>query len=72
MKKIKKAEIIWICVVALFYILYNFPGIPKYGDSSGMIKHALFTIIPLWISLFLGQGFMNKLYVLREEDEDVK
>ncbi len=67
--KISKAEKIWLIAVIVFYALYNFPFFPVYGDSNGLIFHGLFTLIPLWICVFVGVYFVNKSQPLRDEKE---
>ena len=52
--KITKTEKIWLALTVIFYVLYNFPGIPGYYDPKGLIIHALLTVLPLWIVVYVG------------------
>lgn len=52
--KLTKAEKIWIAVVVIFYILYNLPFFPKYYMPKATIVHAIVTIIPLWVAIYVG------------------
>ena len=63
--KITKTEKIWIIVTAFFYILYILP-IPAYGDSTGMFIHAALTIVPLWLSVYIGLHRVYKIYRLKK------
>ncbi len=58
--KISKMEKIWLFTVVLFFVLYNLPGVPAYGDSKGMLIHGVVTIIPLWIAVYIGMIVINK------------
>ena len=44
--KLTKTEKIWITVVAIFYILYNIPGIPPHGEAIPTFIHAALTVLP--------------------------
>jgi len=52
--KSKCSEYWWLGLVVLFYILYNLPGVPKYGDVGGALRHALLTLVPLWVIIYFG------------------
>lgn len=71
--KITKFEKIWLVLTVIFYILYNLPGVPKYGDGNGTIIHALLTVLPIWILGYYGMYKINRIYELREDpDEEEK
>ena len=63
--KITKTEKIWLVAVIAFYICYNLPFVPPYGHAKGAIIHGLVTLIPLWISIYLGLYKVCKIYKLR-------
>ena len=64
--KITKTEIIWLALTVLFYVLYNFPGIPGYYDARGLIIHALLTVVPLWICVYVGLHKVLRKYRLKK------
>lgn len=67
--KITKMEKIWILLTAIFYVLYNLPGVPKFGDQVGAMVHALLTVVPLWIIVFVGTAKVYKIYALKDDDK---
>lgn len=70
-KPYKKTEKIWLGLVILFYVLYNLPGVPAYGDSKGAIIHGLLTIVPLWIVVYWGLFKLNNQRKLRDVHDPV-
>lgn len=64
--KITKTEKIWLFAVILFYVLYNLPYVPAYGDSKAMLIHAACTIIPIWIAVYVGLAKVYKTYKLKK------
>lgn len=52
--KLTRTEIVWLALTLLFFVLYNLPGLPAYGDARGLIVHALATVVPLWICVYWG------------------
>jgi hypothetical protein len=64
--KITKVEKIWLSVVIFFYIAYNLPFIPAYKDAQGTLIHALITLIPLWISIYVGLWKVCRIYRLKD------
>lgn len=64
--KITKTEKIWLLVVTAFYLLYNLPYVPAYGDSKAMFIHAGLTVIPIWIAVYVGLGKVYKVYKLKK------
>lgn len=52
--KFTKAEKVWLITVILFYVLYNLPFVPAYDSAIGTLIHGLLTLIPLWISVYVG------------------
>ena len=70
--KITKAEKIWLTVVVILYCLYNFPGIPAFGDEQGLIIHGLLTVVPLWIATYAGMYIITKKNKLRDGGSESK
>ncbi len=66
--RITKAEKIWLALIVLFYALYNIPFFPAYGDAAGCIIHGALTIIPLWIVVFVGYPYINRIYKPKDND----
>lgn len=52
--KLKKSEKLWLIAVIGFYFLYNIPHFPAYGDTHGTLIHAVLTLIPLWVFVYVG------------------
>lgn len=67
--KITKTEKVWILLTVIFYVLYNLPGVPSYGDKVGTMLHAALTLIPLWVIVFLGTARVFKIYQLKENNK---
>jgi hypothetical protein len=67
--KLLKSEKLWIAAVATFFVLYNLPGVPAYGDARGLLIHALVTVLPLWIAVYVGLEKMGKVWQLRDEEQ---
>lgn len=63
--KITKTEKIWLLAVTVFYLLYNLPYVPAYGDPKAMFIHAGLTIVPLWIAVYVGLVKVYKIYKLK-------
>ena len=68
--KLTKTEKSWITVVAIFYILYNIPGIPPYGEAIPTFIHAALTVLPLWIAVYIGLSRVYKIYKLRDDADE--
>ena len=66
--KITKTEKIWLGAVILFYILYNLPFVPAYGHAKATILHAIITLIPLWVAIYVGLVKVCRIYRLRDDD----
>lgn len=72
----KLTEKWWLALVVLFYLLYNIPYFPEYGDSPAALWHGALTLIPLWIIIYIGLFRLNRLRQLdteaiyREFDEE--
>lgn len=64
--KITKVEKIWLSLTVVFFVLYNLPCIPGYGDARGLILHALLTVLPLWICIYVGLFKIMKTYRLKK------
>lgn len=64
--KLTKTEKIWLFLTVLFYVLYNIPGIPGYYDTKGLIIHALVSVVPLWICVYVGLFKVLKQYKLKK------
>jgi len=65
--KVTKAEVIWLVLTIIFYVLYNLPGVPAYYDQVGAMVHAIVTVGPLWVVVFVGTKIVYKKYELRKE-----
>lgn len=57
-----KTEIRWLIAVVVFYVLYNLPFVPSYESPIGTLVHALLTLIPLWISVYVGLIKVSRSY----------
>lgn len=64
--KITKTEKIWLSAVVLFYVCYNLPFVPAYGHAKATIIHALITLIPLWIAIYVGLVKVCRIYHIRD------
>lgn len=64
--KITKTEKIWLGTVLLFYVLYNLPFVPAYGHAKATLIHSAITLIPLWISIYVGLVKVCRIYRLRK------
>lgn len=64
--KITKTEKIWLGLTVLFYVLYNLPGVPGYNNAHGLIIHALLTVVPLWICVYVGLFKVLRKYRLKK------
>lgn len=62
----KLTEKWWLFLVVLFFVLYNLPGIPPYGNSRAALIHGGLTIIPLWITIYAGLFILFKQRRLKE------
>jgi len=67
--KISKNERIWLIVVVVLYILYNFPGFPAYGQPVATVVHGVITVVAIWIAVYIGLGKVYKEYPLKEEED---
>lgn len=67
--KVTKTEKIWLLLTVVFYILYNLPGVPPYGQAVPTIVHGLLTVLPLWVIVYIGLARVYKIYTLREDEE---
>ncbi len=70
--RVTKTEKIWLIVVTALYALYNFPGLPAYNEPVPMLVHAAFTLIPLWLAVYIGMHRVYKVYKLKEQNNDGK
>lgn len=67
--KITRTEKRWLLAVLLFYVLYNLPFVPRYGDARGLLVHAVLTLVPLWASIYVGLVQVFRCRRLREEKD---
>lgn len=67
--KLTKTEKIWMLVTLVFYIIYNLPGVPPYGEAVPTLVHAALTVIPLWIVVYIGLSRVYKIYKLRDDGD---
>lgn len=65
--KVTKTEKVWLFLVVLFYVLYNIPGVPKYGSTKGALMHGALTIIPLWVIIYFGMFKVFKKLKLKDK-----
>lgn len=68
--KITKTEKIWLGAVLFFYICYNLPFVPAYGQPKAALIHAVITLIPLWISIYVGLFKVCRIYRLKDIDSN--
>lgn len=66
----KKIEKWWLALVILFYVLYNLPGVPQYGDAKSAILHGALTIIPLWVITYAGMIILHRQRRLNNTPDD--
>ena len=43
--KIGRTEKCWLAAVFFFWVFYNFPGFPAYGNETACIVHGLISFI---------------------------
>lgn len=67
----KRTEKWWLGLVVLFYVLYNLPGVPQYGDARGALIHGALTIIPIWIIVYVGMAILNRQRKLKVRQDAV-
>lgn len=67
--KLTKTEKIWLGAVILFYVCYNLPFVPAYGHAKATIIHALITLIPLWVAIYVGLVKVCRIYRIRDDKE---
>ena len=65
----KRTEKWWLGLVVLFYLLYNLPGVPPFGDAIGALWHGALTLIPLWIVIYVGLFRLNSQRKLKAAAE---
>jgi len=68
--KMTKVEKVWFILVVLFYVLYNLPGVPPYYEAVPTMIHALLTVVPLWIIVYVGLARVYKTYKLKDDEEN--
>lgn len=64
--KVTRTEKWWLLAVCLFFLLYNLPGLPGYQDAHGLIVHALLTVVPLWVCIYVGLFRVLRKYRLKK------
>lgn len=67
--KLSKTEKIWLGVVIAFYVCYNLPFVPAYHHAKATLIHALITLVPLWISIYVGLVAVCRQKKLRDVTE---
>lgn len=67
--KISTTEKRWLLAVLLFYVLYNLPFVPRYGDARGLLIHAALTLVPLWASIYVGLVRVFRSRRLRSKED---
>lgn len=70
--KFTKTEKIWLFTVVFFYVAYNLPWIPSYNHPIATIVHAVITLLPLWVSVYIGLVKISSSYdrFCKEEDKE--
>lgn len=67
--KIGRTEKLWLAAVFFFWVFYNFPGFPAYGDIKGCIIHGIISFVGTFLSVFVGCKLTEREYPLKEDDE---
>ena len=68
-KKLKKIEALWLISVIVCYLAYNLPFVPSYNNPKGAIIHGIVTLVPLWISVYLGFFQICKRMKIKDKEE---
>jgi len=71
-KSYKTTEKWWLGLTIVFYLLYNLPGIPEYGDAPSALIHGVLTILPLWVISYAGLIILNRQRSLRTKCDSNK
>lgn len=66
--KVTKTEKVWLILTAIFYFLYNLPHFPKYDDAPTAMIHALVTVVPLWVIVYVGLARVQRIYRLKSDE----
>ena len=53
--KIGRTEKCWLAAVFFFWVFYNFPGFPAYGNETACIVHGLISFIGTVLSEYIGR-----------------
>ena len=67
--KIGRTEKWWLAAVLFFWVFYNFPGFPAYGDIKGCIIHGIISFAGTFLSVFVGCKLTEREYPLKEDGE---
>ena len=67
--KIGRTEKLWLAAVLFFWVFYNFPGLPAYGDIRGCIIHGIISFVGTFLSVFVGCKLTEREYPLKEDDQ---
>lgn len=67
--KIGRTEKCWLAAVFFFWVFYNFPGFPAYGNETACIVHGLISFIGTVLSVYIGCKLTEKEYPLIEDEE---
>ncbi len=70
--KITKTEKIWLIVVLFFFLCYNLPFFPAYGQAKATLLHGLFTLLPLWICVYVGFIKICRKHRLKDSKKDAE
>ncbi|SDE04980.1 hypothetical protein [Sporomusa acidovorans] len=68
-KSYKTTEKWWLGLTILFYVLYNLPGVPVYGDANAALWHGALTVLPLWVVVYGGLFILNKQRRLKKKPD---
>lgn len=68
--KIGRTEKLWLAAVLFFWVFYNFPGFPAYGDETGCIGHGIISFVGTFLSVYVGCKLTEQEYPLIEDEEE--
>ena len=68
--KIGRTEKLWLAAVLFFWVFYNFPGFPAYGDETGCIGHGITSFVGPFLSVSVGCKLTEREYPLIEDEEE--
>lgn len=66
--KFTKNEKIWLALTVFFFVMYNMPFLPAYNHPKATLIHALLTLVPLWITVYIGLFKVSSSYKEKKKD----